>query len=96
MRVKTNPIIDMDVNDMVTIKKAIRIFDELIEACAVMTVSDEAEIICADNGEVLVTERELYNVVSVLATFDGIFEEAPYLYGDESCGHKVLAVEFQY
>ena len=40
-----------------------------------MTMTDEAYIACADNGEVIVTEKELYSMVDVLITLDRIFDE---------------------
>lgn len=92
MKVKLNPIIDMDANDMITIRKARRICGELLEAMAVATITDEAHIACADNGEVLATEKELYTVFGVLDTMDRIFSEAPSAY--DGSGHKELAVEF--
>lgn len=92
MKVKFNPIIDIDTNDAVTIRKMRRLCGELIEALAVHTVTDDAHIACADNGEVLVTEKELYAMFDVLDTMDRIFDEAPSTY--DGSGHKVLAVEF--
>ena len=92
MKVKTNPIIDIEHEDMVSIRKTIRLCDELLGAVSCMTISDEAAIICADNGEVLVTEKELYTVMDVLTTMDRIFNEAPSAY--DGSGHKELAVEF--
>lgn len=92
MKVEFNPIIDMDVDNMVTIRKAKRLCSELIEALAVHTITDEAHIACADNGEVLVTEKDLYIMFDVLDTMDRIFDEAPSTY--DGSGHKVLAVEF--
>ena len=92
MRVKTNPIIDIDTEERYAIAKTIRICDELIDALACMTISDEAFISCADNGEVLVTEKELYTMYHVLNTMDKIFNEAPSAIDDS--GHKELAIEF--
>ena len=94
MTVKVNPMIEIELGDIVTVRNARRICNELIEALSCMTVSEEADIICADDGEVLVTEKELYTMVAVFDTMDRIFEEAPYKNGDTSCGRKVLAVEF--
>lgn len=92
MRVKTNPIIDIEHEDRVSIRKTMRLCNELMGALACMTISDEAAIICADSGEVLVTEKELYHMVDVLETMDRIFNEAPSTY--DGSGHKELAVDF--
>ena len=92
MNIQLNPTIEMDVDNMTTIRKARRICSELLEALAVSTITDEAYIACADNGEVLATEKELYAMFSTLNTMDRIFDEAPSTY--DGSGHKVLAVEF--
>ena len=92
MKVEFNPIIDIDVSDVATIRKVKRICSELIEILAVHTITDDAHIACADNGEVFVTEKELYAMFDVLDTMDRIFDEAPSTY--DGSGHKVLAVEF--
>lgn len=92
MKVKFNPIIDVDVSDVATIRKAKRLCGEFIEMLAMHTITDDAHIACADNGEVFVTEKELYAMFDVLDTMDRIFDEAPSTY--DGSGHKVLAVEF--
>lgn len=92
MKVEFNPIIDIDVSDVITIRKARRICGELIEMLAVHTITDDAHIACADNGEVFVTEKELYAMFDVLDTMDRIFDEAPSTYDGSS--HKMLAVKF--
>ena len=92
MNVKFNPIIDMDVNNMITVREAKRICSELLEAIAIATITDDAYIACADNGEVLVTKKELRIMFSVLNTMDRIFDEAPSAY--DGSGHKELAVKF--
>ena len=94
MKVNVNPMLEMEVNDAVAIRKVIRMCNELISACAYMTMTDEAYIACADNGEVIATEKELYSMESVLVTLDRIFDEAPYKNGDITCGYKELAVYF--
>lgn len=94
MKVNVNPMLEIEVNDAVAVRKVIRMCNELIGACASMTMTDEAYIACADNGEVIVTEKELYSMINVLATLDRIFDEAPYKNGDTSCAYKELAVYF--
>ena len=92
MTVKCNPIIDMGVDNMTTIRKAKRLCDELIEVLAMHTITNNACIACADNGEVLVTEEELFTMFNALKTMDRIFTEAPSAY--DGSGHKELAVKF--
>ena len=93
MNVKLNPIIDMDINDMIAIRETKRICKELFETIATTTaITDNAHIACADNGEVLVTEKELCDVFNVLDTMDRIFNEAPSAY--DGSGHKEFAVNF--
>lgn len=92
MKVTFNPIIDMDMNDMITIREAKRICDELIEILAMHTETDYAHIACADSGEVLVTEKELFTMFDALKNMDRIFTEAPSAY--DGSGHKELAVTF--
>jgi hypothetical protein len=94
MNIKMDTIIDMDVDDIVTLRKASRICNELMGAFACMTVSDEAYASCADNGEVFVTENEVYKILDVFGRIERIMEKAPYLNSDESCGHKAIAVKF--
>ena len=94
MKVNVNPMLEIEVNDAVAVRKVIRMCNELISACASMTMTDEAYIACADNGEVIVTEKELYSMINVLTTLDRIFDEAPYKNGDTSCAYKELAVYF--
>lgn len=94
MKINVNPMLEIEVNDAVAIRKVIRMCNELIGACASMTMTDEAYIACADNGEVIATEKELYSMESVLVTLDRIFDEAPYKNGDITCGYKELAVYF--
>ena len=93
MNVKLNPIIDMDIDDMIAIRETKRICKELFETIAATTaITDNAHIVCADNGEVLVTEKELCAMFGILDTIDRIFNEAPSAY--DGSGHKELAVKF--
>jgi hypothetical protein len=94
MKVNVNPMLEIEVNDAVAIRKVIRMCHELMGACASMTMTDDAYIACADNGEIIATEKELYSMTSVLVTLDRIFDEAPYKNGDTTCGYKELAVYF--
>ena len=94
MKINVNPMLEMEVNDAVTIRKMTRICNELIGALACMTETDEAYISCADNGEIIVTEKELYSMHNVLTTLETIFDEAPYKNGDTSCAYKELAISF--
>lgn len=94
MKVNVNPMLEMEVNDVIAIRKVIRMCNELIGACASMTMTDEAYIACADNGEIIATEKELYSMENVLVTLNRIFDEAPYKNGDTTCGYKELAVYF--
>lgn len=94
MKVNVNPMLEIELNDVIAIRKVIRMCNELIGACASMTMTDEAYIACADNSEVIATEKELYSMENVLVTLDRIFDEAPYKNGDTTCGYKELAVYF--
>lgn len=94
MRVKVNPIIDIEHEDRVAIRKTLRLCNELLGAVTCMTVSDDACIACADDGEILVTEKELYQIIAALEVMDRIFDEAPSVH--DGSGHKELAVEFNY
>jgi hypothetical protein len=93
MRIETNPIINIDTEERYAIAKTIRICDELIDALARMTISDEAFISCADNGEVLITEKELYTMYHVLTNMDRIFNDAPSAI--DGSGYKELAINFR-
>lgn len=88
----SNPIIDMDIDDMTAIRKTKRICNELIEVLAMHTETDYAYIACADSGEVLVTEKELFTMFDVLKNMDKIFTETPS--ACDGSGHKELAVKF--
>lgn len=93
MRIKTNPIIDIECNDIVTLRKAKRLCNEFIDVITQHTISDDGCIVCADNGEVLITEKELYTVYDVLTRLQINFEDAP---NDAEDEHKILAIEFHY
>lgn len=93
MRVTTNPIIDIEHDDIVTLRKAKRLCNEFIDVITQHTISDDGCITCADNGEVLITEKELYTVYDVLTRLQIIFEDAP---SDAVGEHKILAIEFNY
>ena len=51
--------------------------EELIHMLAMYTITDDACIACADNGEVFVTEKELYEVLNVIGRMVRITDEAP-------------------
>lgn len=93
MFIKNNPMLSFNRIDTKAIMKTRCICDRLIEGLAHFTMTDEACIVCADNGEVFVTEKELYTVLDVLNRMERIVNEAPcdYDYTDR----KILAVTFE-
>ena len=70
----------------------IRMCNTLVSEVSYHTITDDGAIICADNGEVLVTEKELYEVLDVLNNLDRIFSEAPQDANDTT--KRVLAIDF--
>lgn len=91
MTVKCNPILDFKSVDRTVMKKTYVLCEELIGALAAYTVTDDACITCADNGEVFVTEKELYEVMNVIGRMVRITDEAPC---DYDTMHKQIAVNF--
>ena len=92
MNIKVNPMLEFSSMDRTVMKKTCNLCEELIMVLASYTVTDDAHIACADNGEVFVTEKELYEVLDVIGRMVRITDEAPC----ESDGvvKKVLAVDF--
>ena len=91
MTVKCNPILDFKTVDRTVMKKTCALCEELIGALAYYTMTDDACITCADNGEVFVTEKELYEVIDIVGRMVRITDEAP---RDYDTGHKQIAVNF--
>ena len=91
MTVKCNPILDFKTVDRMVMKKTCNLCEELIGALAAYTITDDACIICADNGEIFVTEKELYEVIDVIGRMVRITDGAPC---DQDTMHKQLAVNF--
>lgn len=94
MKVNVNTMLEMELDDLIAIRKTIRMCNELIVAFSHLTVCDEAYMACADNGEIIANKTDLKKMVNMLITFDNIFYEAPYKNGDASCSYKELAVNF--
>ena len=92
MKLNVNPILEFTSMDRTIMKKTCAMCEDLIHMLAMYTITDDACIVCADNGEVFVTEKELYEVLNVIGTMVHITDEAPC----ESDGvvKKVLAVDF--
>ena len=90
MKVQLNPMIEITKGDEIAIKRVNDICEMLICTLAEHTFTDDACIICADNGEVFVTEKELYSTLDVLTRMTRIASEAPI--DCNAC--KMLAVEF--
>lgn len=90
MKVQLNPMIEITKGDEMAIKRMNYICEMLICALAEHTFTDDACIICADNGEVFATEKELYATLDVLARITRIASEAPI----DCNARKVLAIDF--
>lgn len=91
MKLNVNPIIEFTSMDRTIMKKTCAMCEELIHMLAMYTITDDACITCADNGEVFVTEKELYEVLNVIGRMVRITDEAPC---DYDTMHKQLAVNF--
>ena len=91
MTVKCNPILNFKTVDRTVMKKTCALCEELIGALAYYTMTDDACITCADNGEVFVTEKELYEVIDIVGRMVRITDEAPC---DYDTMHKQIAVNF--
>ena len=90
MRVQFNPMIEITKGDEMAIKRMNDICEMLICTLAEHTLTDDACIVCADNGEVFATEKELYATLDVLARIARIANEAPI----DCNARKVLAIDF--
>ena len=91
MKIKANPIMEITNLDRTILKRACALCEELITSLASYTLTDDACITCADNGEVFATEKELYEVLDILSRMTRIADEAPC---DYDTMHKILAVRF--
>ena len=90
MKVQFNPIIEITKGDEMAIKRMNEICEMLICTLAEHTLTDDACIVCVDNSEVFVTEKELYATLDVLTRMARITSEAPI--DCNAC--KVLAIDF--
>lgn len=93
MEIMTNPIIKITAEDECAIRKTHDIIQELLWTMTVYTVTDDGEIVCADNAEILITEREAYSVVEIMSRLNRIMKEAPI---SEDAFVKELAISFEY
>ena len=92
MKLNVNPIIEFTSMDRTIMKKTCAMCEELIHMLAMYTLTDDACIACADNGEVFVTEKELYEVLDVIGRMVRITDEAPC--ANDGMVKKILAVDF--
>ena len=92
MKLNVNPILEFTSMDRTIMKKTYAMCEDLIGSLAMHTTTDDACITCADNGEVFVTEKELYEVLDIIGRMVRITDEAPCAY--DSTVKKMLAVEF--
>ena len=94
MNIKMNPMLNFNRIDMRAVSRTRVICDRLMEALAHYTMTEDACIVCADNGEVLITEREIFEMLDVLNRMERIMEEAPQNYDDTVDDKKMLAISF--
>lgn len=94
MRVKTNPTLEMTPRDIVAINRVWHMCGNLIYVINNATMTEDACIICADNGEVFVTKKEIYAMYDALETMYRIMTDAPYKDNDKTYGDKELAINF--
>ena len=90
MKVQFNPMMEITKGDEVAIKRMNDICEMLICTLAEHTLTNDACIVCADNGEVFATEKELYATLDVLTRIARIANEAPI----DCNARKVLAIDF--
>ena len=93
MKLNVNPILEFTSMDRTIMKKTCAMCEDLIHMLAMYTITDDACIVCADNGEVFVTEKELYEVLDIIGRMERIVHDAPKDY-DNDC-RKLLAVRFE-
>ena len=94
MRVKTNPTLEMTSRDRAAINHVWRMCGNLLCTIDDATMTEDACIVCVDNGEVFVTAKEVYTMYNALETMCGIMANAPYKDSDKTCGDKELAINF--
>ena len=92
MKLNVNPTLEFASIDRKIMKRTYDICEELVGMLAMYTITDDACIACADNGEVFVTEKELYEVLDVIGRMVRITDEAPC--ACDSTLKKLLAVDF--
>lgn len=94
MKVNVNTMLEIELDDLIAIRKTISMCNELIVPFSHLTACNEAYMTCADNGEIIVNGTDLNKMVNILIMLYNIFKEAPYKNGDASCSYKELAVNF--
>ena len=95
MVIKMNPIIDFNRIDARAITRTRMMCDRLIEGFMQFTMTKDACITCADNGEIFVTEKELFAMYDILQRMERIIDEAPLNYDEGVYEKKALAVVFE-
>ena len=92
MKIVNNPFIQITAEDEFAINKACNIIRELFWATQAHNMTDDGKIICADNGELFITEREASEVVEIMLRLNRIMKEAPV---NEDNFSKNLAIWFE-
>lgn len=82
MKFEVNTMIKLTRNDMDALIHTNEMFEDFVGMCMCHTLTDDGEIVCADNGEVFATESELLKVKDILGRIGRIFNEAPYSNND--------------
>lgn len=94
MEIMTNPIIKITAEDECAIRKTHDIIQDLLWAMTAHTVTDDGEIVCADNDEVFIKEYEAYIMTEILHRLWRIAKEAPI--SENNPSQKELAISFEY
>lgn len=92
MTLETTQTIKVTKDDMVTLYHANEIIEDFLNMCYCFTLTDDGEIVCEDNGEVLATESELRMVCEIFNRITRILDETPSEYSP--IYERQLAVEF--
>lgn len=93
MKISVNPILKFSYFDKKSVENVYDMCDNMAYALAQYTFTDDACITCADNGEVFVTEKEIFDMMKTLETMKRIINEAPKNY---DTNERELAIDFSY
>lgn len=75
MKIKFNPTIELKALDKIMLRRMHEMCEQLVYIMSQHTITEEASMILADTGEILITEKELYTAMYTIENFRELFED---------------------